>query len=60
MTREYHRLSALQGKLSNPNRVQSKAAGRKGTRRAWKRAHPPRSWSMLLEQFFGIIEKNGE
>ena len=25
-----------------PGRVPSKAAGRKGTRRAWKRAHPPR------------------
>lgn len=25
-----------------PGRVPSKAAGRKGTRRAWKRKHPPR------------------
>lgn len=25
----------------NLNRVPSKAKGRKGTRRAWKRAHPP-------------------
>jgi len=26
---------------TNTNRVPSKRAGRKGTRRAWKRAHPP-------------------
>lgn len=27
---------------TQPGRVPSKAAGRRGTRRAWKRAHPPR------------------
>jgi len=32
----------------NLNRVPSKAKGRKGTRRAWKRAHPPG----MLSYFF--------
>ena len=32
-----------------PNRVPSKAAGRVGTRRAWKRAHPP-GWLFRLFQ----------
>jgi hypothetical protein len=34
---------------TNTNRVPSKAKGRKGTRRAWKRAHPP-GW--LFKQFW--------
>ena len=51
MTLEFHRLGALQGAITNPNRVPSKAAGRKGTRRAWKRAHPP-GWSNRLFAFF--------
>lgn len=51
MEREFHRLGALQGKL-NTNRVPSKKAGRKGTRKAWKRAHPPGR----LARFFGGFE----
>ncbi len=51
-TREFHRLGALQGRMGNPNRVPSKKDGRKGTRRAWKRAHPP-GW--LYKTFIGEI-----
>jgi hypothetical protein len=51
MTREYYRLTALNGALLTPtNRVPSKAAGRKGTRRAWKRAHPPGWFHKLFAQ----------
>ncbi len=54
MNREYHRLTVLNGqaRTSNPNRVPSKAAGRVGTRRAWKRAHPPGWWDRLWAQAF--------
>lgn len=51
-TVEFHRLSAINGPLINPNRVPSKAAGRRGTRRAWKRAHPPGWFERLFLQGF--------
>lgn len=31
----------VKGPWMRPGRVPSRAAGRKGTRRAWKRSHPP-------------------
>lgn len=52
-TIEFHRLGAMHGKLENPNRVPSKKMGRKGTRRAWKRAHPP-GWSRCIWNYFDI------
>lgn len=52
-TREFYRFGVIQGKIINTNRVPSKAAGRKGTRRAWKRAHPPgRDFAGLLLAYF--------
>ncbi len=50
-SREYHRLSVLRGPIGNPNRVPSKKRGRRGTRRAWKRAHPPGAMLKYFEVF---------
>jgi len=50
---EFYRLGALQGRVGNGNRVPSKKAGRRGTRRAWKRAHPP-GWQKIIWQYFDI------
>lgn len=36
-----YRWGVLAGPVINTNRVPSKASGRRGTRKAWKRKHPP-------------------
>jgi len=47
----------------NYGRVPSKRQGRKGTRRAWKRAHPPRlvtyGWDLVLPSVFTKVEADG-
>lgn len=38
---EIYQWGTLAGPLLDTNRVPSKVSGRRGTRRAWKRKHPP-------------------
>jgi hypothetical protein len=45
----------VRGPWHRPGRVPSKAAGRKGTRRAWKRAHPP-GWIWLYREPEDVIQ----
>jgi hypothetical protein len=48
----------VRGPWARPGRVPSKCAGRKGTRRAWKRAHPP-GWTWLYREPEDVLVLNG-
>ena len=45
----------VRGPWQRPGRVPSKLAGRKGTRRAYKRAHPP-GWTWLYREPTDVIK----
>ena len=48
----------VRGPWIRPKPMPSKRAGRKGTRRAWKRANPPR-WSWLYREPTDVIVFQG-